>query len=106
MNGIILFSTFYILGIVGFFTNTIPLVALLLLVVAITFLFKEKISCKSAVLYYLAFVLAICNCHLQIKNFDGLSEFIPSNAVITGTVETIPTTNVRLEKKSLIKPVI
>lgn len=103
MNGIILFSTFYILGIVGFFTNTIPLVALLLLVVAIIFLFKEKISCKGAVLYYLAFALAICNCHFQIKNYDGLSAFIPSDAAITGTVETIPTTNVPVRTKFYLK---
>lgn len=103
LNGIIVFSSFYILGITAFFTHTIPFLALFLLVLAIYLLYKEKISNTTAVVCYLAFAVALVNCHFQIKNYDGLSEFIPSKAVVTGTVETIPTTNIPIRTKFNLK---
>lgn len=90
INPLIVFSSFYILGIVSFFTHTVIVLALFLLILTIWALYSSKISNKQAVVYYLAFSLALVNCKLQIKNFDNLSQFIPSNAIITGTVETIP----------------
>ena len=93
INPLIIFSFFYILGIVSFFTHTVILLALLLLVFLILLLLSGKISNKAAIVYYLAFSLALVNCKWQIKNYDNLSKYIPSNAVITGMVESIPTTN-------------
>ena len=93
INPLIIFSSFYILGIVSFFTHTVILLALLLLVFLILLLLSGKISNKAAIVYYLAFSLALVNCKWQIKNYDNLSKYIPSNAVITGMVESIPTTN-------------
>ena len=93
LNGIIVFSSFYIIGIIAFFIHAVPVTALLLLVLTIIFLYKNRISNLSAVICYLAFALALTNCHFQIKNFDALTQFIPSEAALSGTVETIPTTN-------------
>ena len=97
INPLIIFSSFYILGIVAFFTHTVIFLAIFLLVLTIWALYGNKISNKGAIVYYLAFSLALANCHFQIKNYDNLSEHVPSRAVIKGTVETIPTTN-RLDR--------
>ena len=59
----------------------------------IIMLYKNIISCRAAVIFYLAFVLALLNCHFQIKNFDDLSSHIPSKCTLSGTVISIPTTN-------------
>lgn len=93
LNYTIAFCTFYILGVISFFTNTIPVMAFLLLAVLIFGLCKNLISNRSAVFFYLMFSLALLNCHFQIKNYDALSDFIPSKGTIIGTVKTIPTTN-------------
>lgn len=92
-NPIVIFSIFYILGIVSFFTAKVFLFSLVLLLFLIFSLFKNIFSCKQVIIYYLSFFLAILNCNLQIKNFDDLSEFVPDKATIVGVVETIPTTN-------------
>ena len=93
INPLIVFSSFFILGIVSFFTHTVIFLAFLLLILLIWALLSNKISNKEAVIYYLAFSLALVNCKLQIKNYDDLSKYVPSEAVIHGTVESIPTTN-------------
>lgn len=93
INKTITFSAFYILGVISFFTGTTVCVGLILLLSLIFMLCKNYISNRAAIVFYLSFVLALTNCHFQIKNFDGLSKFIPSKGTITGIVETIPTTN-------------
>lgn len=92
-NPIVIFSIFYILGIVSFFVDKVFLFSLLLFLLLIFSLLKNFFSYKLIVIYYLSFLLAIVNCNLQIKNFDDLSAFVPDNATIVGVVETIPTTN-------------
>ncbi len=89
----IIFSGFYILGIISFFTDVVILPAFLLMAALIIMLYKNIISCRAAVIFYLAFVLALLNCHFQIKNFDDLSSHIPSKCTLSGTVISIPTTN-------------
>lgn len=103
INNTIVFSTFYILGVVSFFTGTVVWIAALLLAVLIFALFKNIVSHRAAVVFYLAFALSLVNCHFQIKNFDALSKFIPSNAVVTGTIQTIPTTNIPVKTKFYMK---
>lgn len=93
MNKMIAFSSFYILGVIAFFTHTIVFVAALLLFFLILLLYKNIFSGKACIVFYLAFVLALLNCHFRIKDYDDLSKFIPSNATVTGVVESIPTTN-------------
>lgn len=103
INNTIIFSTFYILGVVSFFMGTVVWLAGFLLLVLIFLLYKNLVSNKAAIVFYLAFALALVNCHFQIKDFDGLSKFVPSNAVLTGTVETIPTTNIPVKTKFYLK---
>lgn len=93
INKTIIFSAFYILGVIAFFTDTVVPLAAVLLLVIFYMLFKNLVSNRSAIVFYLSFALALTNCHFQIKNFDGLSKFIPSKGTIIGTIETIPTTN-------------
>ncbi len=93
INDVVLFSSFYIIGVISFLTVTIPFVAVFLLVLTMFLLAKKFINNKTAVVIYSIFAIAIVNCHFQIKNYDSLSEFVPSNAVLKGTVENIPTTN-------------
>ena len=93
LNKIAIFSSFYILGVVGFFTGCTAYIAIGLFLLAVFALLKNFVSNKAAIIYYLAFALAILNCSIQIKNHDDLSKFIPSKASITGTVTSIPTTN-------------
>lgn len=93
LNKTVIFSSFYILGIIGFLTGTVPYIAALLLILTFWALLKDSITCKGAVIYYLMFALALVNCHYRIKNHDDLSKFLPSKAVVSGTVLSIPTTN-------------
>lgn len=93
INSVVIFSSFYIMGVISFLTRTIPFVAVFLLVLTIFLLARKFITNKTAVVIYSIFAIAIFNCHFQIKNFDSLSDFIPSKAVLKGTVENIPTTN-------------
>ena len=93
INGIIAFASFYIIGVISFFTHTVVIAAVLLMVLVFWALAKKMISGKAAVIYYLIFAAALLNCKLQIKNHDSLSKFVDSKAVITGVVQSIPTTN-------------
>lgn len=93
LNKTVIFSSFYILGVIGFLTGTTPYIAGLLVALTILALIKNIISCKAALIYYTIFALALLNCHFRVKTFDDLSKFLPSKAVITGTVLSIPTTN-------------
>lgn len=102
-NAIIVLASFYIIGVVSYFTHTVPFVALALLILTMFALFKKFFTNKSAVIYYLIFALALVNCYFQIKNHDSLSVYIPSKAVITGSVETIPTTNNPKKTKFYLK---
>lgn len=93
LNKTVIFSSFYILGIIGFLTGATPYIGAVLLILTIWALLKDKITCKGAVIYYLMFTFALVNCHYRIKNHDDLSKFLPSKAVVSGTVLSIPTTN-------------
>ena len=99
----IIFSIFYILGIISFYTDSAVFLAFLLLVALFFMLYKNFVSCRGAVIFYFAFALALLNCHFQIKNFDDLSSHIPSECTLTGTVLTIPTTNSPTKTKFYLK---
>ena len=103
INATIIFSSFYILGVISFFTKTIPYFAVFLAAALIFSLYKNFISNRAAIIFYFAFAIALLNCNFQIKNFDDLSKFIPSQGTITGTVETIPTTNSTGKTKFYLK---
>ena len=103
INSIIIFASFYIVGVISYFTHSVPAAAVLLLILTIAALGKNLFTNKSAVIYYTVFALALVNCHFQIKNYDDLSKFLPSKAVITGTVESIPTTNNPKKTKFYLK---
>lgn len=103
LNNTILFTAFYIAGVSAYFMHNVTSIAIILFLVCITGLYKNVFSCKKAVFYYLMFALAIVNCKFQVKNFDDLSEFIPTKATITGTVSSIPTTNKKDKTKFYLK---
>lgn len=103
LNKTVIFSSFYILGIVGFLTGTTAHIAGLLVVLTIIGLIKNQISCKSALIYCLMFILALSNCHFRIKNYDDLSKYLPSKGILTGTVISIPTTNNNDKTKFYLK---
>ena len=103
LNKTAIFSSCYILGVVGFFTGCSVYIAICLFLTAVFALLKNFVSNRAAIIYYLAFALAIFNCSIQIKNHDDLSKFIPSKASITGIVTSIPTTNNSEKTKFYIK---
>ncbi len=103
LNKTAIFSSCYILGVVGFFTGCSVYIAICLFLAAVFALLKNFVSNRAAIIYYLAFALAIFNCSIQIKNHDDLSKFIPSKASITGIVTSIPTTNNPEKTKFYIK---
>lgn len=89
----ILLSIYYILGLVGFFNNSIALIATILFTLTLILLKKEIISCKISIILYLVFMLGIANCHFQLKDYDKLSTLAPQNLTITARITSIPTTN-------------
>lgn len=93
INPVIIFVSYFILGIVSFLTNTVFVTSFTLLIITILGIFIKFFSYKSAIIFYTIFALAITNCHFKIKNFDDLSKYIPADITLTGTVQTIPTTN-------------
>ena len=103
LNKVVIFSSFYILGVVGFFSYCEVYIAILLFWLTVFALLKNFISCKCAIICYLAFALALFNCHIRIQNHDDLSKFIPSKASVTGTVTSIPTTNNPTKTKFYLK---
>ena len=104
LNKVVIFSSFYILGVIGFFTHCEAYISIVLFLLTVFALFKNFVSNRYAIICYLAFTLALFNCHIQIKNHDDLSKFIPSKAVVTGTVTSIPTTNNPSKTKFYLKP--
>ena len=103
ISSTIIFATFYIVGVISFFMSNTILFGAILLTILILLLGKNIISNRQAIVFYLAFALAFFNCHFQIKNFDDLSSFVPTNATITGTVLSIPTTNNSEKTKFYLK---
>jgi len=93
INPLIILVIYYLTGIISFLTDNILLGAGVLIVITFYFLLKNIISAKSAIIFYTIFALGILNCHIKIKNYDDLSQYIPTEATLTGTVSTIPTTN-------------
>ena len=87
-------STFYILGVVAFFTDQVFVFALIAMLFLFFALYKSYIGSKFAIFLYVLFAVALLNCHFKIKNFDDLSSFVFTNGTISGVVETIPTTNI------------
>ena len=71
INDVVLFSSFYIIGVISFLTVTLPFVAVFLLVLTMFLLAKKFINNKTAVVIYSIFAIAIVNCHFQIKNYDS-----------------------------------
>lgn len=92
-NSTILFSLYYILGLIGYFTEQVIPVAIILFVITIVLLKKNIIGNKFSVIVYLAFILAILNCNLQIKDKDFLSTIPPQEVTLSARVVSIPTTN-------------
>lgn len=93
INPTIIFVIYFILGIVSFLTNNVLIISFFLLLITVIGLFKNFISPKASIIFYTIFILGIVNCHYKIKNYDDLSKYIPSEITLTGTIQTIPTTN-------------
>ena len=70
LNSVVIFSSYYILGIISFFTHYEAYFAVFLFLVTVFFLVINIFSNKSAIIYYLSFSLALLNCNFQIKNHD------------------------------------
>ncbi|MBQ9688312.1 ComEC/Rec2 family competence protein, partial [bacterium] len=83
-------SAIYILGLVGFYNNNVPLVLGLTLFILILGLIKEYISPKLAIFWLLIFSFAFLNAAHRHKQFDELFHLAPQNATIIGQVTTIP----------------
>ncbi len=92
-NSTILFSLYYILGLVSYFTEQVMPASILLFLVTIFLLKKNIVGNRFSVILYLGFILALVNCNLQIKDKDFLSTIAPQETTITARVTSIPTTN-------------
>lgn len=102
-NFTILMSVFYIAGVVAFLNNAVVVFALMTLVLLIVSLWKNILSCKSVIVLYLFFALALLNCSFQIKNSDPLSRLAPAAGKISGRIISIPTTNKETKTKFYVK---
>ena len=93
INFAIIFASLYIIGVVTFFVGHPIVIGFLLLISLIVLLKKNVLSGKKAIVLYSVFALALTSCHFRIKNFDDLSQYLPTEAKIVGKVISIPTTN-------------
>lgn len=92
-NTTILMSIYYILGLVGYFTDAISIFALIVFVLTLILLKKELLSNKLSIILYLIFILGFANCNLQLNHSDRLSDIATGNLNLTARITTIPTTN-------------
>lgn len=98
-QGTIIIAIYYILGLIGYFSDKVPIIALLLLVLTLFLLHKKLISNKFSIFLYLIFMFAIANCNFQVKESDALSTIAPQQATITARITSIPTTNFKDKTK-------
>ena len=89
----ILLASFYILGVISFFTGHVVFFASISLLALGIMLFKNFIHPHRAFFAYLFFIFAIINCNFQIKDCDDLCRYAQNKISLTGTVLSIPTTN-------------
>lgn len=89
----IVVASAYIFGVISFFTGYIATLAAIVFISLIILLWKDIITGKKALFACLFFVVAIINCNLQIKDCDDLCKYAQNGISLTGTVVTIPTTN-------------
>ena len=88
---IILFSCFYMLGIITFFSEHILLFSLALFSTVFILNYKNQISTRFSIILCFIFILGILNSNFHIKFFDDLSSYTDNNVIITAKVITIPT---------------
>ena len=89
----ILLASFYILGVIAFFTGHVLFFAVTCLAVLVILLLKDTITAHQAFWAYLFFIIAILNSNFQIKDCDDLCQYAQNKITLTGTVLSIPTTN-------------
>lgn len=89
----ILLASFYILGVIAFFTGHVLFFAITCLAVLVILLLKDTITAHRAFWAYLFFIIAILNSNFQIKDCDDLCKYAQNKISLTGTVLSIPTTN-------------
>lgn len=88
---IILFSCLYILGILTFFSNHIPILSAIILFTIIVLMLKNILSLKFSLTLCIIFFLGITNSYFHIKYTDNLTSFIDNRITITAKVASIPT---------------
>ena len=88
---IIIFSCLYMLGILTFFSNYIPLLCAVIFIVIIYLMQKNIISAKYSLAICIIFTVGLINTSLHIKSYDDLNTFIDNNLTITAKVLSIPT---------------
>lgn len=90
---IILFTTLYILGILAFnyhlFLNVSLISIILLTILCLNFKFKIRY----AIIGYLFFIFAFFNTSVQLKDKDNLSLLFNKDAILQGTISSIPSNN-------------
>lgn len=92
----------YVLGLFAYFTDKPILFAGIFTFASVILLFKN-FPWKIILIWIGIFYFAFFNASVRIKNYDDLFKLAPSDAVITGTIVTIPNGNTKNNVKFFFK---
>ncbi len=82
---------FFMAGILAFFNNCILPLAFIVTVILSVLLIRKSVHFKYILLWGFIFYFGFFNTSLRIHSKDALVEFVPSDAVLTGRIISIPT---------------
>ena len=100
-KNVIMFVTtmFFMLGILAFFNNCAIPVAFFVTVLLFVFLLKKLVPYKYILLWGLIFYFSFFYTSMRIHSMDSLVSYAPSEAVLTGRIVSIPTSNDKFKTK-------
>lgn len=90
----ILFSIFYMLGIIAFFINfTLAFSLIIITTLCYFYAVKNLFSAKLSIVFFLIFLIGFFNSAFHLKYFDDLSSYDDETINIEAKVSSIPTNN-------------
>lgn len=100
----ILFSIFYMLGIIAFFINfTLAFSLIIITTLCYFYAVKNLFSAKLSIVFFLIFLIGFFNSAFHLKYFDDLSSYDDETINIEAKVSSIPTNNFQDKTKFYAK---
>ena len=100
---IILFSCFYMIGILTFFSDFILPLSIIIFACLIVFMYREKLSPVFTIILCLIFLIGVINTNANIKYYDDLSAYTNNDVTLTANVLTIPSNSDKNKTKFYAK---